>query len=346
LIENTFTEDQLLLLIAKCCILSELDAENKKLKAALTTNINTNPIIGNSQKTSLLMEQSKAVANLDVTILVTGESGTGKTTLAQHIHNLSLRKNHPFISLSCAAFPKDLIESELFGYEKGAFTSANSSRPGSVELANKGTLFLDEIGELPLEVQSKLLTLLQDKTVKRLGSNKFSKVDVRIIAATNKDLNLMMTKGEFRQDLFFRLNVINLVCPPLRERKEDIIEIANYYLEKISKRRNCQKYKLSKTAQDLLINYFWPGNIRELENLLERATAFSKGFLLNPDDFELNKLEHSIVAKLDSVSLAGYPLAEIEKKAISDTLKLCEGNKEKAAVMLGVSVKTIYNKLK
>jgi DNA-binding NtrC family response regulator len=264
------------------------------------------------------------------------------------IHQMGPRASKPFVVVNCASLPRDLIEAELFGHTKGAFTGATDDRPGRAEVADGGTLFLDEVGDLPLELQPKLLTFLQDRTFQRIGSNKEIQVDVRVIAATHQNLALMCEKKSFRPDLFFRLNVLNLAVPPLRERVEDIPELAREILRRIGSRRSCEPLQIDDQATRVLQSHQWPGNIRELENVLERASAFCEGTVITAGDLGIDGTSSPSPsgepAKTDS--LAGQTLNEIEQRAILETLEACSGNKALAARQLGISEKSIYNKMK
>ena len=303
-----------------------------------------------------LAHQMTRVAALDSTVLITGESGVGKTTLARQIHQDSSRADAPFIAVNCASLPRELIESELFGHKRGSFTGAVSDRTGRAEAANGGTLLLDEIGDLPLELQPKLLTFLQDHTLQRIGSNQTTVVDVRVIVATHRDLGRMCRDGQFRQDLYYRLNVIGLYVPSLRERVGDIPELVDDCLRRIAKRRGAEVMRVHEQALARLVTHDWPGNIRELENVLERASAFGDGRQILTKDLQfeqtlalpLAKEELAPVTTPDSSAyqLAGMTLAEIERQAILETLHYCGGNKAKSARTLGISEKSIYNKIR
>ena len=263
---------------------------------------------------------AKKVSSSSSTVLILGESGTGKEVLAKYIHFCSKREG-PFIAINCAAIPEDLLEAELFGYEKGAFTGAVKSKPGKFELAHKGTLFLDEIGDLSLKLQAKLLRVLQEKQVERLGGNNPIKVEVRIIAATNKDLEKEVKEGRFREDLFFRLNVIPIKLPPLRERKEDIPLLAQFFLKKICQREGIEEKRLSPEALKILTEYSWPGNIRELENFIERLVILTEGEVIEVEDLSLevlhlkNKPQKTLVDDRD-VLLKSIHLPEISEEGI------------------------------
>ncbi len=306
---------------------------------------------------------AKKVASSSSTVLLLGESGTGKEVLAKYIHFCSKRKG-PFIAINCAAIPEELLEAELFGYEKGAFTGAIKSKPGKFEIAQNGTLFLDEIGDLSLKLQAKLLRVLQEKQVERLGSNHSIKVEVRIIAATNKDLEKEVEKGNFREDLFYRLNVIPIKIPPLRERKEDIPLLAEFFLKKICKREGIEEKRFSEDAIKALVNYSWPGNVRELENLIERAIILSESEVIGREELFPEPLGFKDVKKehvedrevlLSSFKVPEIPeegidlnriLREIEIFYLKKALELSKGVKTKAAKLLGLNRTTFIEKLK
>jgi len=278
------------------------------------------------------------VAPTDTTIILYGETGTGKTIIAKVIHILSQRKG-AFVEINCASIPENLIESELFGYEKGAFTGALKTKPGKIELAKDGTLFLDEISEMSLAVQAKFLKVLQEKTFERLGGLNFIKTNARFITATNKDLKKLVKEGKFREDLYFRINVFPINIPSLRERKKEILKIAKYIIQKLCKKLNKEVPELSHKAKEILLNYHWPGNIRELENVLERSLILCQGreleIDLEPVFFEIEKEKNSAIN-----------LKFLEKQAIIEALEKTKGNKKKASKLLGISLRTLYNKIK
>ncbi len=314
-----------------------------------------------------LMQQvyklAKKVAPSSSTVLLLGESGTGKEVLAKYIHFCSKREG-PFVAINCAAIPEELLEAELFGYEKGAFTGAIKSKPGKFELAHKGTLFLDEIGDLSPKLQAKLLRVLQEKQVERLGSDHPIKVEVRIIAATNKDLEKEVEKGNFREDLFYRLNVIPIKIPPLRERKEDIPLLANFFLKKICQREGIEEKNFSEKAIKALINYSWPGNVRELENLIERVVILSESNIIEeeelfPQPLAFRNMEDNLVEdkyvllkslNIPEISEEGVELnkilREIEMFYLKRALELSKGVKTRAAKLLGLNRTTFIEKLK
>lgn len=296
-----------------------------------------------SPKVRELLRRMEKAAALDSTILLTGESGTGKTYFAREIHRMSRRAAEEFITVSCPALPRELLESELFGHERGAFTGATASRAGRFEVASKGTLFLDEIGDLPQELQPKLLNVLQDREFFRVGGNKLLKTDTRVIAATNVDLRSRVQLGTFREDLYYRLNIIELHIPSLRERKEDIPGIAADILARIAARRNSPGWKVSPEASAALLAFDWPGNVRQLENVLERATAFTDEPVLQERD-----LSPLLESHRDAPAIgAGRPmtLQELERDAFIQTYHLSGGNKAKTARALGISERSVYNLL-
>ena len=299
----------------------------------------------NPQLRQLLNHLEKA-AKLDSTILLTGESGTGKTYFAREIHRLSTRAAEEFITVSCPALPRELLESELFGHERGAFTGATSSRAGRFEQASKGTLFLDEIGDLPQELQPKLLNVLQDREFFRVGGSKMLQTNARVIAATNVNLRSRVEEGAFREDLYYRLNIIELRIPSLRERKEDIETLTNDILAQIARRRGSEGWRLTSRATEALRDFDWPGNVRQLENVLERATAFAEKPLLNADDF-LNLLEgrRELSPATSSFSGRGLTLQEVERDAFIQTYLRTGKNKAKTARELGISERSVYNLL-
>ncbi|MCX8092550.1 MAG: sigma-54 dependent transcriptional regulator [Candidatus Goldbacteria bacterium] len=302
-------------------------------------------MIGSSKKMRDIFNKIISIAKTDSTVLITGESGTGKEMAARAIHNLSKRKNNKMVCINLAAIPDGLQESELFGYEKGAFTGAVSSKKGKFEIANNGTIFLDEIGNTNYRVQAKLLRILEEKKIEPLGSNTSRDIDVRIISATNSDLKKEVQKGTFREDLYYRLNVINLHLPPLRERKADIPLLVNYFIKELSLKNDIPEKTISDSAMEKLIQYNWPGNIRELRNVIEEALVVSSGPIIEVDNLNLyfdNK--NSIISSLNIPDEMG--LYDIEKQSIINALIKSNGNQTKAAKLLGISRKVIMNKIK
>jgi len=299
----------------------------------------------NPELRKLLVHLAKA-ANLDSTILLTGESGTGKTHFAREIHRLSPRNPENFITVSCPALPRDLLESELFGHERGSFTGATSSRTGRFEQATKGTLFLDEIGDLPNELQPKLLTVLQDRQFFRVGGSKQLATGARVIAATNVNLRERVEQGTFREDLYYRLNIFELRIPSLRERPEDIPDLSEKILAEIASKRNTSGWTLSIQAAGALCNYDWPGNIRQLQNVLERATAFSEKSELHAEDV-MAVIQDGINATGQALAVGRHALTlqEVGRNAFIETYLRTGKNKAKTARELGISQRTVYNHL-
>ncbi|MCL6478204.1 MAG: sigma 54-interacting transcriptional regulator [Peptococcaceae bacterium] len=295
------------------------------------------PIIGNSQEILLAITLAKKTARVDFNVLLTGETGTGKDLFSRYIHNNSNRKNQPYVTLNCAAIPKELIISELFGYEEGAFTGASKKgKPGKFEAAHTGTLFLDEIGDMSLEGQLALLRVLEDKQVTRLGSNISKEVDVRVICATNKDLKKESESGNFRQDLYYRLNEINISIPPLRLRGEDIIVLFNHFIEKIFGR----KILVSEEAKEALLNYNYPGNIRELSNIVKRI-------FINNEEIAMIK-RHHLPKEIIEIPLGENhltPFLCIKRNQIEDILHRCNGNISESSKLLGINRRTLYRKI-
>lgn len=288
-----------------------------------------------------LLRLACQVARTDATVLLLGESGTGKDLLARAIHEESPRKAGPFVKVDCAAIPEPLLESELFGYEKGAFTDAVRQKPGRLELAQGGTLFLDEVGELSLSLQAKLLRVLEERAFERVGGTAAIQVDVRIIAATNKNLEEALRQGRFREDLYFRLNVFPLHIPPLRRRGEDIPLLARVFLTRYARKYGKEVDDLSPEALNLLLRYPWPGNIRELEHTIERAVILSEGPIVRPDDINLDLLAFGTA---DGSEEGGMTLRELEREYIRRVLKKVRGHKGRAAKILGINRKTLLEK--
>ncbi len=325
-------------------IQKELNLYRDEFKKANKASYALESIIGESPGMKQLKDLVKKVGNTNSNVLILGESGTGKELFAHAIHNNSKRVDAPFIKVNCSAIPFELLESELFGYEEGSFTGARKGgKIGKFKAADGGTIFLDEIGELPMSMQAKLLRVLQDREIEKIGSNISEKVDVRVIAATNKNLENMVNEGHFRLDLFYRLNVVNIRVPSLRERREDIPVLAKYLMEKISEKEGIRVDGISFKALDFLKNYDWPGNVRELENTLERAINFM--------DDETRILAKHLPPKItgissyDSMRTLKETIEEIEKEVILNRLILAKGNKSEAAETLGISRTSLYDKL-
>jgi DNA-binding NtrC family response regulator len=300
------------------------------------------PIIGRSPAIVEIVKTIDTVKDTESSVLIQGETGTGKEVIASNLHYLGKRFNKPFMALNCAAIPRELIESELFGFEKGAFTGAAMSRAGKFEEAAEGTIFLDEIGELELSVQAKLLRVLQEREVERLGANKKVKVNFRLISSTNRDLKKEVKDGRFREDLYYRINVIQIEVPPLRERRQDIALFAADFLNSFSVRED-RPFTLSADVHDAFMNYDWPGNVRQLKNVVERAVVLAKG-----DRITLRELPEEFLVRYHKTNKTetGKTLKVIEHQAIKDALLTCSGNISKAAKQLGISRKTFYKRLK
>ena len=345
-------------IIGKSSEIKKVIEECKKIANTNNNIITLDSIIGCSNATKTLKEDIKKIATTNSTVLITGESGTGKEFFARAIHNSSSRKDYPFIPVNCGAIPRELIESELFGYECGAFTGANKQgQIGKFELANGGTIFLDEIGEMPLSMQVSLLRVLQDKCITRIGSKKCNRVDVRIIAATNKDLRKAVQDGKFRRDLYYRLNAFNIHLPPLKERIGDIPIFLDFLLKKKSLELGKPIPKISENLFQKIISYCWPGNIRELENFVENFVALDgiSTYDINFDECHCmthdnlgNKISfEKKTKKIEKVEEEEVlPLIELEKREIKKALKVYAGNMTRAALALGISRNALYNKIK
>jgi two-component system response regulator HydG len=302
-------------------------------------------IIGNSQQMHRIFNILKQIASTTATVLVVGESGTGKELIARAIHYNGPRKNHPFVELNSAAISESLLESELFGHEKGAFTGALYQRKGKFEYANNGTLFLDEVGDMPLTTQAKLLKVIEDGRIVRIGSNETIKVDVRIIAATNKDLGELVKEGQFREDLYFRFNVICLRLPPLRERQEDIFLLIDSFIKEFSKKNGKNIKDISPDARKILFRYEWPGNIRELRNCIESMIVFNQNGVLDINDIPEHIYKSNRTALTGPVFPVGVTLDEMEKELMKNTLAYVGGNRGETAKILGIGERTLYRKL-
>ena len=339
--------DKLFLVVKKCLANSELQEQNKKLTEEIEKLKNQqkySKIIGKSGKVASLMETINQVAPSKATVLITGESGTGKELVADAIESLSTRHGKPFIKFHCASLSSTLLESELFGHEKGAFTGATSQKKGRFELADGGTLFLDEIGEIDAATQVKLLRVLQEREFERVGGEKTISVDVRVIAATNRDLKEEVRKGNFREDLYFRLAVVEINVPPLRERKEDIDLLSLSFVKEVAKENGREIDGISPHARKALFSYSWPGNIRELKNCMESAVVMAKGKTIEFDDLPSHIRGESEKEKAISLELP-ITMEEAEKALIMETISFASGNKTKAAELLGIGRKTLHRKL-
>ncbi|NAY93326.1 response regulator [Muricauda sp. JGD-17] len=303
-------------------------------------NEDKNYIIGNSKALNSILNLTRKVAKTDVNVLITGENGTGKELIARELHRTSKRKDEVFIGVDMGSISENLFESELFGHVKGSFTDAKNDRIGKFEAANKGTLFLDEIGNLSLQTQAKLLSAIQNRTIVRVGSNKTVPVDIRLICATNCNLEQMVADGLFREDLLYRINTIHLEIPPLRDRDEDVLILSDFYLKRFGNKYDKPNLRINNAAQEKLMRYAWPGNVRELHHIIERAVILSEGSILKPEDFLL------ISKNVASLNMGPTTLDEMEKEMISRALEQHDGNYSAAAEQLGVSRQTLYNKMK
>ncbi|MFQ3598426.1 MAG: sigma-54 dependent transcriptional regulator [Chloroherpetonaceae bacterium] len=343
-IQKPFRMSEIRRLIQRALETRMLLVENAKLRQQVSGRFLSKNIVGFSPLWREIMASVETVAPSRATVLLLGESGTGKEVVARAIHELSGRRDKPFVKINCGALPEQLLESELFGYEKGAFTNAIKQKRGRFELANGGTIFLDEIADMPTHLQVKLLTVLQDGEFQRLGSEETLHVDVRVIAATNKDLDEEVAEGRFREDLYYRLNVIKLDLPPLRQRRDDIIPLAQHFIEKFSRLNAKNVRGMSPEVMRLLEGHSWRGNVRELENVIERAVV-----LCNHEQIQKEHLPDYItgtdMSRIVSFRI-GTPLEEVEDVMIARTLDMTGGNKEETARLLGIGVATLYRRLK
>ena len=343
-----FNPDELLLKMKKGEEQEELREENLRLQREIQKKYSFQNIIGKSAPMQNLFDKVKKVAHSRTTILITGESGTGKELFARAVHTHSMRRDRPFVPINCGAIPENLLESELFGHVRGAFTGASSHKRGLFEEASEGSLFLDEIGEMPLALQVKLFRVLQEEEIRRVGDVKTIKTDVRIIAATARNLEDLVTEGSFREELFYRLNVITVDIPPLRERPEDIPLIANHYVHKLAGENQRSTREISPAALQVLVNYHWPGNVRELVNVIERSILLSEGETLLPGDLpEMMSPREGAVPLLVAEGLSMKKnRALLEKKLIQEALREADQNRTQAAKLLEISLRSLMYKMK
>jgi two-component system response regulator AtoC len=339
-IEKPFCPERAELLIEKLLEHQRLLEENIALQHKLEERYRFENIIAKSPRMQQVIEVIKVVAKSNATVLVTGETGTGKELVARAVHLQSHRRDKPFVAVSCAALPESLLESELFGHEKGSFTGAYSQKKGKFEVANRGTLFLDEIGEMSANIQVHLLRVLEEKEFNRVGGNEPIKVDVRLISATNRDMKQAVDRGEFREDLYYRLNVVNIELPPLRERTEDIPLLAQHFLKRFVLENQKELTGFSAEATDFLLKHDWPGNVRELENAIERAVILAQNPIV-----EVADLSQQNLVTVGS-NLSEKRLKQVEKEHIQNVLSETGGNYTEAARILGISRMTLYNKAK
>jgi len=351
--------DHLLLMVERALMQRRLATENMILKEELAQRRGAPQIVGDDAKLKQVSVALHRAAATDTTVLLEGESGTGKELFARALHALSPRNDGPFIAINCAAIPENLLETELFGYEKGAFTGAANRKPGKFELAHRGTLFLDEIGDLPLALQAKILRALEEKRFERVGGTVPLQVDVRVVAATNRQLKAAVAARQFREDLYFRLSVFPITIPPLRERPDDIPTLARYFIDRFCRDLNKRPLVLSPAAEDELRLYAWPGNVRELQNCIERAAILTEGETIHPRHLNLSFRGPSLAAPEEDggpwakIDLSGTlaeasrrTLIEVERRKIEQSLKEAAGSKGRAAELLQVSFKTFTAKLK
>lgn len=352
-LQKPVDSNHLLLLVERALEQSRLRTENILLREEWSKRYGFPRIIGESEAIKRVVGETQRVAQTEATVLLLGESGTGKELFARAVHHLSKRRDKPFVAINCAAIPETLIENELFGHERGAFTGASDRRQGKFELASDGTVFLDEIGELPLAVQGKLLRAIEEKMIDRIGGRAPVPVNVRVVAATNRDLKADIESGEFRRDLFFRLAVFPVEIPPLRDRGDDIVMLANHFAAQLGKELRGREATFSEAAVIALRAHSWPGNVRELENAIERGCILTDTMILEPRDLGLAAGAAEASDGLKAIDLSGT-LSDVSQRAIrfverikiSDALKANEGNKSRTAEELSVSYKTLLTKIR
>jgi DNA-binding NtrC family response regulator len=342
-ITKPFDREQIRILVSKALSYGSLRKENTYLREEVRRRATFEDFVGNSPNMREIYTLAGQVAGANSTVLITGESGTGKDLLARAIHHASLRNNGPFIAINCASIPETLLESELFGFEKGAFSGADHMKPGRLEVAEHGTLFLDEIGDMPQSLQAKLLRVLQDKSFERLGSTKTVEVDVRIIAATNKNISALVQEGRFRDDLFYRLSVFPIHIPPLRERRNDIPLLAIYFLRRFTEEMGKAIRSFSEEALNMLLSYAWPGNVREFQNVVERAVILCKGNEINLGDIVLGAgaPADTLHKYRTLIPPEGISLEEVEKGLIVAALHMTGNNQVRAANLLKITRNTL-----
>jgi DNA-binding NtrC family response regulator len=348
-VTKPFTTEELLLVLSRVLEMKRLRQENIALRKRVERDYGPKPMVGKSPQMKRIRELIATVSQVDSTVVIYGESGTGKELVANAIHFSCPRKDGPFIKVNCAALPESLLESELFGHEKGSFTGALNQKKGRFELAHLGTIFLDEIGDISPGVQVKLLRVLQERQFERVGGTRTLNVDVRVICASQKNLKKETQKGHFREDLYFRLNVVPVSLPPLRERKEDILPLADHFIQDYSKQIGRPPKKLGEKVLELLIGYSYPGNIRELENAMERAVALSQGTQIEPEDLPEEFKSHGmfkLYGELDGSKSLRSAIRSFEKRYIEHVLKEVGGKRVKASEILEISRKTLWEKMK
>jgi len=363
-VTKPFDVDELELIVQKALKAQELARENKTLRANLRRKYDINNLVGSSEKMQEVYKAIGRVADKDVTVLIQGESGTGKEMVASAIHFNSLRASKAFIPINCVAIPENLLESEMFGHVKGAFTGAVSNRSGKFEQANGGTLFLDEVADISPDLQGKLLRVLQEHEIEPVGGSSTIKVDVRVVAATNRDFATELKKGRFREDLYYRLNVVPITLPPLRERKEDIPELATYFIQRFADDMKTPLRSIEPAAVELMQSYDWPGNVRELENLIKRIMVMQTDQAITPEHIAValpisdsmekptslatwdELVERELGSCTGQEDIYDLLLEKFEKPLIAQVLARCEGNQLQAARVLGINRNTLYKKMK
>jgi two-component system NtrC family response regulator len=338
--------DEFRIVLKRAFHLASIELENKELKSGGGKEVVFEEILGTSSAMQEIFLTITKVAPTDVPVLITGESGTGKELVARAIHRRSMRKDEPFVAINCGAIPENLLESELFGHEKGAFTGAHALKLGKIELANKGTIFFDEVGELPLQLQVKLLRFLQEQEIERVGGKKTIKVNVRVLAATNRELEKAIKEGTFREDMYYRLALIHMKIPPLRERKDDVMLCAMAFLHRYAKELESSFKGFTTEAVEAICRYEWPGNVRELENRIKRAVIMAEGNRITDIDLSITPDNYNSIAAADEVLTLKDSREVAEKEFIAKALLRHSGNISRTALDLSVSRPTLYDLLK
>jgi len=344
-ITKPFQMDELVLTVRKALENRLLKKEVIRLRKEVESRYDFHQLIGKSPSMQKIYDLIERISDSSSNVLITGESGTGKELVAKAIHYNGVRKEGPFVAINCAAIPETLLESELFGYKKGAFTDAKSDKKGLIFKANEGTLFLDEITEMPFTLQAKLLRVIEEREVRPLGDTNSYPIDVRIISTSNRDIASLIQQGRFREDLYYRLKVIDIEMPPLRERKEDIPILVQHFIHKFSKELKKAVSSVSEDALKILLNYFWPGNVRELENIIQRAITLSQHEVILPDDLPASIIQKTDEKLFEKAMEEKFTLDQLEKEYVKRVLIETGGNKSKAAERLGLDRKTLYRKL-
>jgi len=348
-VPKPFDNDEIRLLVRRILERTEITREHRLLLERVERDFGTGPVVGSGPAMRRVFETISRVADTDLSVLIRGESGTGKEIVAQALHHRSSRKPHPFIAVNCAAISRELVESELFGHEKGAFTGAAARRIGKFEAATNGTVFLDEIGDMPLETQAKVLRVLEERTLERVGGNRPVEVNVRIVAATHRDLEAEVARAKFRQDLYYRLKVVEITLPPLRERIEDVPALAERFLEKLATRLGRERIRLSPTAVSVLAQHDWPGNVRELRNVVEQAAVLAPGAAIEADDLQLKSGSATPASAGASQTFAEakrHAVEEFERRYLTQALRAHGGNISRTAEALGMVRQSLQQKLR